>query len=47
MVKTEETRVPIVVNGDLPRKILALREDLSNCNADKAGVLEWARLMGK
>jgi hypothetical protein len=43
MADCVETKVPIVVNGDLIYKIRALRVDLKNCNADKAGLRAWAK----
>ena len=34
---------PIVTNGDLVRKIQALRSDLRRCNADKAALRLWSQ----
>lgn len=33
--------IPTVNNGDLVRKIRALRVDLKLCNADKAALRSW------
>lgn len=36
---------PPVTNGDLVRKVRALRVDLKNCNADKAALRTWGAAM--
>lgn len=42
-----ERAVEIRVNGDMAIKILALKEDLASCNADKAGLRAWDKKLGK
>lgn len=41
IIALEQGTAIIVTNGDLVRKIRALRLDLQLCNADKAGLRAW------
>lgn len=47
MADCPETDMPLVVNADLVFKVRALRVDLKDCNADKAGLREWSASMAK
>jgi len=38
----EQGGIESLVNGDLVRKIAALRKDLKACNADKQGIQLWS-----
>lgn len=40
-----ETTVPIRVNGDLAVKIVTLKGDLKYCNADKAAMRAYNRII--
>lgn len=43
--EADQALLQVPTNGDLVRKIRALRVDLRVCNADKAGLRQWVAEM--